>query len=48
MHNFDHIPNELRVKRFIVEKDEASQQKIKERVEVAREYYQQLLTQINK
>jgi hypothetical protein len=42
MHNFDHIPNELRVKRFIVEKDEAAQQKIKERVEVAREYYQQL------
>jgi hypothetical protein len=42
MHNFDHIPNELRVKRFIVEKDEAAQQKIKERVEVARDYYQQL------
>jgi hypothetical protein len=42
MHNFDHIPDELRVKRFIVEKDEAAQQKIKERVEVAREYYQQL------
>jgi len=42
MHNFDHIPNELRVKRFIVQKDEAAQQKIKERVEVAREYYQQL------
>jgi hypothetical protein len=42
MHNFDHIPNELRVKRFIVQKDEAAQEKIKERVEVAREYYQQL------
>jgi hypothetical protein len=42
MHNFDHIPDELRVKRFIVQKDEAAQQKIKERVEVAREYYQQL------
>ncbi len=42
MHNFDHIPDELRVKRFIVEKDEAAQEKIKERVEVAREYYQQL------
>jgi hypothetical protein len=42
MHNFDHIPNELRVKRFIVQKDETAQQKIKERVEVAREYYQQL------
>jgi hypothetical protein len=42
MHNFDHIPDELRVKRFIVEKDETAQQKIKERVEVARDYYQQL------
>jgi len=42
MHNFDHIPDELRVKRFIVQKDEAAQEKIKERVEVAREYYQQL------
>jgi hypothetical protein len=42
MHNFDHIPDELRVKRFIVQKDEAAQEKIKERVEVARDYYQQL------
>jgi hypothetical protein len=48
MHNFDQIPNNLRVKRFIVQKDEAAQEKIKERVEVAREYYNQLLTQINK
>ena len=48
MHNFDQIPNNLRVKRFIVQKDEAAQEKIKERVEIAREYYNQLLTQINK
>jgi len=48
MHNFDQIPNNLRVKRFIVQKDEASQEKIKERVQIARDYYQQLLTQINK
>jgi hypothetical protein len=48
MHNFDQIPNNLRVKRFIVQKDEAVQEKIKERVEIAREYYNQLLTQINK
>jgi len=41
-HNFDHIPNELRVKRFIVEKDEQAFDKIKERVTVAREYYQSL------
>jgi hypothetical protein len=48
MHNFDQIPNNLRVKRFIVQKDESVQEKIKERVEIAREYYNQLLTQINK
>jgi len=48
MHNFDQIPNNLRIKRFIVQKDEAAQEKIKERVEIAREYYNQLLTQINK
>jgi len=42
MHNFDHIPDKLRVKRFIVEKDESAQEKIKERVKVARDYYQQL------
>jgi len=47
MHNFDQIPNNLRVKRFIIQKDEAAQEKIKERVEIAREYYNQLLTQIN-
>lgn len=41
-HNFDHIPTELRVKRFIVEKDEQAFEKIKERVKVAREYYQSL------
>ena len=41
-HNFDHIPLELRVKRFIVQKDEKAQEKIKERVMVAREYYQSL------
>lgn len=48
MHNFDQIPNNLRIKRFIVQKDEQAQEKIKERVEIAREYYNQLLTQINK
>lgn len=41
-HNFDQIPNELRIKRFIVQKDEEAQAKIIERVEVAREYYQSL------
>ena len=41
-HNFDHLPIELRVKRFIVQRDEKAIEKIKERVEVAREYYQSL------
>lgn len=43
-HNFDQIPNELRVKRFIVQKDEEAQEKIIERVKVARQYYNQLKT----
>ena len=41
-HNFNHIPNNLRIKRFIIEKDEESIDKIKEKVELAREYYEQL------
>jgi hypothetical protein len=47
-HNFDHIPNELRVKRFIVEYNEADIEKLKQRIEVAREYYQELLLILNK
>jgi hypothetical protein len=41
-HNFDHLPNELRIKRFIVEKDEKAIEQIKEKVEIARDYYEQL------
>jgi hypothetical protein len=43
-HNFDQIPNELRIKRFIVQKDEEAQAKIIERVKEARQYYNQLKT----
>ena len=43
-HNFDQIPNELRIKRFIVQKDEEAQAKIIERVKAARQYYEQLKT----
>ena len=46
-HNFDHIPTELRVKRFIVEKDEQAFEKIKEKVKLAREYYESLRTIFN-
>lgn len=41
-HNFDHIPNNLRIKRFIVERNEDAIENIKEKVELAREYYGQL------
>lgn len=41
-HNFNHIPNNLRIKRFIVERDEDAIERIKEKVELAREYYDQL------
>lgn len=41
-HTFDHLPNNLRVKRFIIRKDEEAIEKIKEKVELAREYYEQL------
>lgn len=45
-HNFDRIPNELRVKRFIIEKDEKSFERIREKVNLAREYYKQLKEQL--
>lgn len=41
-HTFNHLPNNLRVKRFIIRKDEEAIEKIKEKVELAREYYEQL------
>ena len=41
-HNFDHIPNNLRIKRFIVERNEDAIKNIKEKVELARDYYEQL------
>ena len=41
-HNFDHIPNNLRIKRFIVERNEDAIENIKEKVELAREYYEKL------
>jgi len=41
-HNFDHIPDNRRVKFFEVQKDEQIIEQIKERVEVCREYYETL------
>ena len=42
-HNFDHIPDNRRVKVFKVEKDEQVIEAIKERVELCREYYNTLI-----
>ena len=42
-HNFDHIPKEKRLKVFKIAKDEEVIEKIKQRVEECREYYNDLL-----
>jgi hypothetical protein len=41
-HNYDNIPSKLRVKRYIVERDEKAIEKIIEKVEIGREYYNML------
>jgi len=41
-HNYDNIPSKLRVKRYIVERDEKAIEKIIEKVEIASEYYKML------
>jgi hypothetical protein len=41
-HNYDHIPDTLRIKRFIVEGNQEAENKIKEKVEQANEYYESL------
>ncbi len=41
-HNFSHIPNNLRIKRFIINRDEKAISQIIEKVEIAREYYESL------
>ena len=42
-HNFDHIPKEKRLKVFKIAKDEEIIEKIKQRVEECREYYNNLI-----
>jgi hypothetical protein len=46
IHNFDHIPDALRVKRFIIEKDEQAFERIKEKCILANEYYEQLKSRL--
>jgi hypothetical protein len=41
-HNYDNIPSKLRVKRYIIERDEKAIEKIIEKVEIGREYYKML------
>lgn len=41
-HNFEHIPKEIRVKNYIIERDEKLINSIKERIEECREYYKHL------
>jgi hypothetical protein len=41
-HTFSHIPNELRIKRFTVELLESDIDKVKNKIEHAREYYDSL------
>jgi hypothetical protein len=45
-HNFNHIPKEKRVKVFKIAKDESVIEQIKERIELAREYYNKLILEL--
>ena len=45
-HNFDHIPKEKRVKVFKIAKDESVIEQIKERIELARVYYNNLILEL--
>ena len=42
-HNFDHIPMEKRIRVYEVEKDEQVIETLKEKIELAREYYEMLI-----
>ena len=42
-HKFDHIPNDKRVKRFVIKRDEQVIEQMIERIEICRKYYDQLL-----
>jgi len=45
-HNFDHIPKEKRLKVFKIAKDEEVIEQIKEKIAIARNYYNQLIETI--
>ena len=45
-HNFDHIPKENKVKVFEIKRDDEVIEKIKEKVELSRLYYKQIIEQL--
>ena len=45
-HNFSHIPKERRVKTFVIDRDETVIEEMKTRIELCREYYNQLMETI--
>ena len=45
-HEFDHIPTDKRVKAYLIERDEQVIEQIKEKVNHAREYYNQIIEKI--
>jgi hypothetical protein len=45
-HEFDHVPMEKRVKRFIIKRDEDAINHIKESVLLCREYYKQIIEEL--
>lgn len=46
MHNFDHIPDAKRVKAFTILRDDEVIEAIKTRIELCREYYNQLIKEL--
>jgi hypothetical protein len=45
-HEFDHIPTDKRVKAYLIERDEQVIDQIKEKIEHAREYYNEIIEKI--
>jgi hypothetical protein len=45
-HEFDHIPTDKRVKAYLIERDEQVIEQIKEKIEHAREYYNEIIEKI--
>jgi hypothetical protein len=46
-HTFNHLPDELRIKSFVIERNDQDIDLLKERLEVCNEYYENLGKQLN-